>query len=548
MNSYKYKFLHEAVLASVAAIVTMSTSHDARAVHINPDGLGQLLFYPYYTVRNGNVTAMSIVNTTSLTKAVKVRFLEGKNGREVLDFNLFLSPTDVWTGVVLPTSDGARLETGDNSCVTPSDLFGNAGGEIRNDAAGRPINAFSNSQYTGANVDNPEQNALDRTREGYIEVFEMGIVVDATMAGFIKHAQSGSSLGQPSNCGALDAYEGLSTAALPAVKLPGNYLVSPGGGLTGRASIINSASGINFTIDITALDGWWTPLMPGPGNVPYSAPGVTTPSISLQAGIDTVSYVAITANPVAGVPPGVVRAVWATPREAVSAVLMRNGVINEFVTDAGTVSKTDWVITMPTKRDSIVVGRGIPNRPFSNNFANDTRTGACDAYTLNIFNRETGGIGVIQPGTIFGVRPPTLPVPVQALCWQVNVVEFASVTLLGSTNSYQLQSAARAFGTTGATTTGVNTTFSRRTLQGPNGWAMLIYGGTGATQTQQSITPLSATLNGVAIVGGTGTHFGLPIIGAMFHNYTNTGVASSYGGVIPHKYTRNIDAVNRGAP
>ena len=229
-------------------------------------------------------------------------------------------------------------------------------------------------------------------------------------------------------------------------------------------------------------------------------------------------------------------------------MLMRNGVINEFVTDAGTVSKTDWVITMPTKRDSIVVGRGIPNRPFSNNFANDTRTGACDAYTLNIFNRETGGIGVIQPGTIFGVRPPTLPVPVQALCWQVNVVEFASVTLLGSTNSYQLQSAARAFGTTGATTTGVNTTFSRRTLQGPNGWAMLIYGGTGATQTQQSITPLSATLNGVAIVGGTGTHFGLPIIGAMFHNYTNTGVASSYGGVIPHKYTRNIDAVNRGAP
>ena len=33
--------------------------------------------------------------TTSLTKAVKVRFLDGKNGREVLDFNLFLSPADV---------------------------------------------------------------------------------------------------------------------------------------------------------------------------------------------------------------------------------------------------------------------------------------------------------------------------------------------------------------------------------------------------------------------------------------------------------------------
>ena len=450
--------------------------------------------------------------------------------------------------MALPTSDGARLERGDNCCVTPGDLFGNASGVIRNDAAPRPINAFSNSQYTGVNVENPEQNALDRTREGYTEVFEMGIVIDATIVGLIKHALSGSSLSQPANCGALDAYEGLSTAALPAVKLAGNYLASPGGGLTGRAGIINSATDTNYTYDITALDGWWAPLMPGPGSVPYTAPGVTTPPISLQAGIDTVSYVAITANPVAGVPPGVVRAVWATPREAVSAVLMRNGVINEFVTDAGTVSKTDWVITMPTKRDSIVVGRGIPNRPFSNNFANDTRTGACDTYTLNIFNRETGGIGLpFPPGTIFPFGRPSSVVS-GALCWQVNVLEFAPLTLLGSTNSHQLPGAARAFGATGAISTGVTGTLSRRTRQGPNGWAMLIYGGNGASQTQQSITPLSASLNGVTIVGATGTHFGLPIIGAMFHNYTNTGVASSYGGVIPHKYTRSVDAVNRGAP
>ena len=548
MKSLKQKSVPLAVLASVATLATGVAPCTAHAVHINPDGLSQLLFYPYYTVRNGNVTAMSIVNTTSLTKAVKVRFLEGKNGREVLDFNLFLSPTDVWTGVVLPTSDGARLETGDNSCVTPSDLFGDAFGVIRNDAAVRPINAFSNSQYTGANVDNPQQNALDRGREGYIEVFEMGIVVDATMAGLIKHTQSGNSVSQPANCGALDAYEGLSTAALPAVKLPGNYLASPGGGLTGRASIINSVTGANYTYDITALDGWWAPLMPGPGNVPYSAPGVTTPSSSLQAGIDTVSYAVITANPIAGVKPGVVRAVWATPREAVSAVLMRSGVINEFLTDAGTVSKTDWVITMPTKRDGIGVGITTPSRPFSNSFANATQTGACDTYTLNIFNREVGGLGLpFTPDTIFPFGRPSSVISGK-LCWQVNVLEFASLTLLGSTNSHQLPGAARTFGTTGATTTGVTGSRSRRTLQGPNGWAMLIYGGTDAAQTQQSITPLSASLNGVTIVGGTGTHFGLPIIGAMFHNYTNTGVASSYGGVIPHKYTRNIDAINRGAP
>jgi hypothetical protein len=279
---------------------------------------------------------------------------------------------------------------------------------------------------------------------------------------------------------------------------------------------------------------------------------VTTPSISLQAGIDTVSHVmnpGIAATDFAPrIPSGVLRAVWASPREAVSAVLMRNRVINEFVTDAGTVSKTDWVFSMPTKRDFIIAGIGIlPNRPFSNNFANETATGACDAYTLNIFNRETGTLGSPIGGGLIGVRPPPVAVPGQLLCWQTNVMEFGSVGLLGSTNNGQLAGGATAFAAVGATTTGAaGATLSRRVLQGPNGWAIIGFGGTTdpiSGQAQQSITPLSATLNGVAVAG---THFGLPIIGAMFHNYTNSGVNSIYGGVIPHRYTRNIDVAARG--
>ena len=99
----------------------------------------------------------------------------------------------------------------------------------------------------------------------------------------------------------------------------------------------------------------------------------------------------------------------------------------------------------------------------------------------------------------------------------------------------------------GATTTGAaNATFSRRTLQGPNGWGRLNFGATTTdSQAAQSIAPLSATLNGVAVIG---THFGLPVIGTMFHNYSNTGVASLYGGVIPHKYSRKIDAPGADTP
>jgi hypothetical protein len=51
----------------------------AQAIHVNTDGLGQVLLYPFYSVEGGNDTYIQIVNTTDQTKAVKVRFLEAMN-------------------------------------------------------------------------------------------------------------------------------------------------------------------------------------------------------------------------------------------------------------------------------------------------------------------------------------------------------------------------------------------------------------------------------------------------------------------------------------
>ena len=87
---------------SLGAVAANVCSSPASAVRLSPDGHGQALIYPFYTARslasgNAYVTALSVVNTTASAKAVKVRFLEGKNSREVLDFNLFLSQYDVWT-------------------------------------------------------------------------------------------------------------------------------------------------------------------------------------------------------------------------------------------------------------------------------------------------------------------------------------------------------------------------------------------------------------------------------------------------------------------
>ena len=102
MNTFKKKSLY----AALAGVSALGATGAAQAVSVNPDGLGQALIYPYYTVRDKVAGApfaslLSVVNSTASAKAVKVRFLEGKNSREVLDFNLYLSKRDVWVAAVI---------------------------------------------------------------------------------------------------------------------------------------------------------------------------------------------------------------------------------------------------------------------------------------------------------------------------------------------------------------------------------------------------------------------------------------------------------------
>ncbi len=92
------KNLTAAVLAGLAGAAGIVGS--AQAVNINPDGLGQVLIYPYYTTNGGNTTVLSVVNTSEDAKAIKVRFMEGQNSQEVLDFNLYMSAYEVWAAAI----------------------------------------------------------------------------------------------------------------------------------------------------------------------------------------------------------------------------------------------------------------------------------------------------------------------------------------------------------------------------------------------------------------------------------------------------------------
>ena len=191
MQKFKRKSLYLALVAAVSSVGIANTA--SAAVNVNSNGLGQVLIYPYYTTRAGMETYMSVVNTTNSAKAVKVRFTEGKNSREVLDFNLYLSPNDMWTAAVVNTATGAKVITADKSCTAPA----------------IPANGkdFVNFAYNGTALEGIQQSggdgetqSLDRTREGYFEIIEMGTITNTAIIAAVTHVS-----GVPANCAVVQA-------------------------------------------------------------------------------------------------------------------------------------------------------------------------------------------------------------------------------------------------------------------------------------------------------------------------------------------------------
>lgn len=80
--------LCNAIIAALAGVSGLANV--CNAVNLTPDGLGQVLLYPYYSINQGS-TLLSL----GAGPAVKVRFLEARNRHTVLDFNLYLTPYDM---------------------------------------------------------------------------------------------------------------------------------------------------------------------------------------------------------------------------------------------------------------------------------------------------------------------------------------------------------------------------------------------------------------------------------------------------------------------
>jgi hypothetical protein len=416
--------MHKLTL-NAAIAVALGLSAPVQAVHVNPQGLGQVLLFPYYTVNGGNQTLLSVVNTTDQGKAIKMRFQEGRNSRFGLNMNLYLAPFDTWTAALfrLPGADAeapANLVTHDDSCTVPAIKTNAALPQLANGARYAP---FYNYHYTGVNNDGGPAG-LSRTREGHFEMIEMGEVVNRERTSLSDLKQAGNS-GVPANCARLNnawvvAMNGYWT------QQPGFDLNPPGGGLYGSAAIVDALNGTMLIYNAEALDAYSSVVQ-------HAGPGSLDPLASLGSAVTNVALDTADASLL-------VDGAWTTLSypastqavDAVSALFAAEVLYNDFVSSASVGGASEWVVTMPTKHFYTDVRQPLDALPpFTQRFT----AGRSDVdLTFEVWDRE-GGPDDITPLTtrnFWGcgfLCPPIPDTTPQILPWATTVLRFNQPTV-----------------------------------------------------------------------------------------------------------------------
>lgn len=480
------------------------------AVSIAPDGVGQVLIYPYYTVNAGNNTVISVVNTSARAKALAVRFREARNGRAVLSFNVYLAPHDTWVGAITaPGATGpAQLTTSDASCTVPT-------------IPSFPV-PFRNFGYTGADQDHPASAAadlgsLERTRSGYVEVFEMGELATGTGSTQLAEEVAPTATGAPANCAAV-----VSAWVPPSGVWSSNPAADiglPGGGLRGAAAIIDVADGTMYSYAATAIAGFYGDAL-APGGL-HASPTSLRPDLAdarTSTGLTDVLVIdesgAVFTERYAGTAPN---------PDPVSLALLRSRLNGEHVVDPALGAATEWVLTFPTK--NAYVNGAQPQPPFTTRFQVTGR--APEPLVAAAWDRtgRSHGAGIGDCATATACEQPVLPNSSNVLAITrppdagFGGGSTAPTPILGAsvgTTATALRLPSTAVGTGGASG-----------LQ-PFGQIDLAFGDRATTS---AADPTGSTN---VLTGPSGRrYYGLPVVAVSFARYVNGtlggGVLSNYG-------------------
>ena len=299
-------------------IVLMMLSLKAQAVHVNPDGLGEVLLLPYYSVNNNLNSLITLNNHSDQGKAIKVNIRESHNGYAGMSLNVYLAPFDSWTFGVYPVQSSvpefygaptAQLYTTDHSCSSLD--------------SEQPTELDHRALVDGSPT-------LQRFTEGFIEILEMGVVTGESLE-HITHTAGGV----PQNCAAIEANwlsEGMWHG--PTGGNAEQDLQPPAGQLSAELNLIDVAQGLNFSLQATALADFY------PANhIPHVSPA--DDSLSLDAA-HTTAWVML-----GGVP---VSLLFERGIDAISGLLMTSRYIINYDINPAIKAQTELVISFPTRR------------------------------------------------------------------------------------------------------------------------------------------------------------------------------------------------------
>jgi len=371
------------------------------SLRLNGDGVGHMLLVPYFSAQNANATLINLVNVDMTNgKAVKVRFRGAANSDDVFDFQVFLSPGDVWTASVSKGADGrATLTTSDASCTKPAKSVLNS-------------TPFITARLDGTLTADQKANG---TREGYVEIFNMADIPPTGVAAGSFDVDSGTAAGvgatnplytaikhvskvAPCSGAAWSALDstnlvwstaaGVPNATSASAVAPVTFgLTPPTTGLMANWTIINVTSAAAWTGEAVAVQAIVTATgVPAAGNLVYwpqtgdlvgaanidlytadpllrtaqvagynpggavyfpdAIPGVTAGYYDLPDFSTPYTRAALPAAPHTAISP-------LSQAASVTGAIAASTVTNEFLTDTSISASTDWVFSQPTRRYSV---------------------------------------------------------------------------------------------------------------------------------------------------------------------------------------------------
>lgn len=421
----------------------------ATTLAVSSDGIGHILLVPYFSTNNGNTTLLSLVNAdTENGKAVKVRFRSAANSDDIFDFQVYMSPGDVWTANVNQAADGrSQLNTSDKSCTLPFS-----------------INKPFITDRLPASADAATKASW--TREGYVEIFNMADFVNTSSADDLftrtKHVGGVAPCLSSATAGLIEALQKdpVDVAAAESGLL--NFR-APTTGLFGSWTVLNiQGASVAWSGNMTAIRANTAAGASGAGRIVFSpqtasnainVDTLTSDPLLRTSGVTggSVAYPIIPAamfdlpdlsTPYTGSAAAPSTADPLAQANLVSQSIAVKTVVNEFLTDSSIVAATDWTFAMPTRRYGVAVdysaGATTSNKRVyatGNLYFNNTNTSVSgnlvcvSGLSVQARDREEQQL---TNSTDF-VISPGLPTAGLEFCGEVSVLSFNSKSVLGAT-------------------------------------------------------------------------------------------------------------------